>query len=302
MQINKTTLKNLFTGFRTIFMSAYQAAVDDVASMIAMRTPSSNANEVYHWLGAFPGMKKLVDEIKIENLPAHNWTIPNEEWEDTIGVKQADIERDRTGIYGPRFQVMGDIARQHDGEQIAALLCGGFAAPCYTGKNFFDEDHNPLGKGHKFTNKGTKKLSQANYRAARKNLKTRVNAAGRAMKLGRDLVLLVGAENESLALEILKAERSDNGETNVDKDSARVVVWAEIDVINPNAWFLFDAGQPLKPLVIQDEKAVDLLSLDDPESDHVFKKHEFLYQAYKRTGYGYGLPELIWGSTGADAA
>jgi len=299
MQINKTTLANLYTGFRTLFFNALQANVDEVASMLAMRAPTMNSKEIWHWLGAFPGMKKLVDEIQIENLTAHDWSIVNDEWEDTIAVKQRDIENDSTGIYAPRFTIMGQVAAQHDGEMVADLLCHGFTRKCYTGKHFFDTDHEPIRGGVKFTNKGTEKFSQTAFRQARKNLRTRRNAAGRALKLGRDLVLVVGAENEAAALETLQAERAANGKTNVDKGTARLVVWPEIDAINPQAWFLFDAAFPIKPIIIQDEKPVELLALDDPEDDHVFKRHEFLYQAYKRAGYGYGLPEVIYGSDGS---
>lgn len=303
MQINKTTLRGLYQSFRTIFMEAYQSSPDQIARAIAMTTTSTAAEEVYHWLGALPGMKKLIDEIKIENVKAHNYTIVNDEWEDTIGVKMADIERDREGIYTPMLRTMGDVARQHDGEQLAALLIAGFTQTCYTGKAFFAADHEPIPGGTKFTNKGTKKLSQANFRAARENIRTRKNAAGRIMGLGRDLVLLVSPKNESLGLEILTAERSDNGKTNVDRGTARLVVWPELSGAGTGEeWFLFDAGHPMQPLILQEEVPVDLLALDNPESDHVFKKKEFLYQAYKRAGYGYGLPELIWGSDGTTSA
>lgn len=305
MQINRSSLANLYTRFKTIFFKQYHAAPDDVATMLAARTTSTAALEVISWLGAFAGMKKFLGEIFISNVKAHNYSIPNDEWYDAVAVKQADVERDEAGavgLYSPLFQIMGDSARQHEGEMVADLLCNGFTRTCYTGKNFFDTDHDPLGNGNVFTNKGTKKLSQTNFRAARKNLRQRKNAIGRAMKLGKDLVLLVGAENEDLAREILKAERLANGATNTDKDTARVIVWEEIDVINPHAWFLFDAAALMKPVIIQDEKPVQLIAQDKDTDDCVFTKHEFRYQAYKRQGFGYGLPEVIWGSTGADAA
>ena len=302
MQINKSNLANLYKAFRTIFMSEYQASPDEVAELIAMETSSNAAEEVYHWLGALPGMKKLIDQITIENVKAHNYTIPNDEWEDTVEVKQADIERDREGIYRPMFSSLGEIARQHDGEMVAELLVKGFERTCYSGKNFFDANHEPIPGGKKFSNKTTKKLSQANFRTGRANIRARVNAAGRSMKIGKDLILIVGAKNEALGLEILKTERSDNGKTNVDKDTARLIVWPEIDALNEDAWFIIEAGKSIKPIIIQREKAVDLLALDDPQGDHVFKNHTFLYQAYKRYGYGYGLPELAYGSDGSQAA
>lgn len=304
MQVNKTTLKNLYTGFRTIFMSAYQASPSsEVVAGITMMIPTTNASELLHWLGAIPGMRKLVGEIVIKNLVAHNYQINVYEFEDTIAVKQADIERDSQGIYSPLFQSMGDVAAQHDGQEIAFLLVNGFSTKCYTGKNFFDVNHEPVKKGTKFTNKGTKKLSAANYEEARANIRNRRNSAGRAMNLGRDLVLVVSPTYESTARQILEAEKVDGGDSNVNRGTARIVVWAELTAAgNEHAWFLFDFAQPIKPLVRLDEKETELLALDDPESDHVFKKHEFLYQAYKRKGYGYGLPELAWGSTGQDAA
>lgn len=305
MQINRANLANLYTAFKTQFWAGYQAAPDDIVAALAMRTQSSAAQEVHHWLGAFPGMKEFIDQVSIENIAAHNYTIPNKEWYDAIGVKQADIERDEAGgvgLYGPRFQIMGDVARQHEGEKVADFLVNGFTRPCYTGKNFYDTDHEPIAGGTKFTNKGTKKLSQANYRLARINLKQRKNAAGRALKLGRDLVLLVGAKQEDVAREFLVAERLSNGQTNVDKGTARLVVWPEIDVINEYFWALFDAASLMKPVIVQDEKPMQLLAQDQPDDDCVFNNHEFRYQAYKRQGFGYGLPEVIWASDGSQAA
>lgn len=302
MQINKSTLSNLFKGFRTIFLGAYQASVENVLESAVMRTASNTAEEVYHWLGALPGMKKLIDEIKIENVAAHNYTIRNDEYEDTVEVKQSDIEQDKEGIYRPMFEIMGDIARQHDFQEVASLLVNGFDQKCYTGKNFFDTNHEPIKGKTKFSNKTTKKLSAANFRTARQNIRERKNAAGRVMGLGRDLVLYVGPANESLGREILEAERNSQGATNVDRGTARLAVSAELGALNPDAWFLIDVGHPMKPIIVQEEKPTDLLALDNPESDHVFKKHRFLYQAYKRGGYGYGLPELAYGSDGSTAA
>ncbi len=305
MQINKTNLRNLYTAFSAKFWAGYQAAPDAVANMLGLYTTSTAAQEVHNWLGAFPGMKEFMGEITIENIAAHNYTIANKEWYDAIAVKQADMERDNAGgvgLYGPRFQIMGDVARQHEGEQVASLLVNGFDRPCYTGKNFFDTDHEPIKGGTKFTNEGSKKLSQANFRLARINLKQRRNAAGRALKLGRDLVLLVGAKQEDVAREFLNAERLANGATNVDKDSARLVVWPEIDVLNEYFWALIDAASFMKPIIVQNEKAVELIAQDQPTDEGMFMNHEARYQAYKRQGFGYGLPETIYASDGSQAA
>jgi len=305
MQINQANLAALYTAYKTLFFAGYHAAPDTVVAGLAMRTTSTAAQEVHNWLGAFPGMKKFLGEITLANIGSHNYTIPNEEWYDAIAIAQADIERDEAGgvgLYGPRFKIMGDVALQHEGEQIADLICNGFTRKCYTGKNFYDTDHEPLKDKTKFTNVGTKKVSQANFRTARTNIKQRKNAAGRAMKLGRDLVLLTSVKNEATCREFLNAERLANGASNVDKDSARLITWAEIDVINEDFWCLFDAASLLKPTIIQDEKAVQLIAQDQPNSEGMFNNHQARYQAYKRQGFGYGLPEVIWASDGSQAA
>jgi phage major head subunit gpT-like protein len=70
----------------------------------------------------------------------------------------------------------------------------------------------------------------------------------------------------------------------------------------PNSWYLIETGLPFKPLIWQVNKPVALYSLTSMESDHVFKKHEFLYQAYGRYQAAYLMPELAVGSTGAGSA
>lgn len=300
MQINQATLAALFKGYRTQYLEAYQAG-QPFWPRFAMRSPSSAAEEIYHWLGAVPGMRKLVDEIQIRNLSAHRYTIVNDEFESTAAVKEADIERDTFGVYNPLFAAMGMAAAQHPDELLGALMVAGFATECYTGKNFFDSNHEPKKGGTKFSNAGTKKLSAANYRIARANIKSRLNAEGRPMNLGRDLVLVVSPTYESTGREILQAEKIGNN-TNVDRGTAKLEVWPQLSAAGEHYWFLIETGYPVKPFIHQVEKEPTLASLTNMESDHVFKKHEYLYQAYGRYNAGYGLPELAYGSTGADAA
>lgn len=300
MQINAANLVNLTKGFRTIFVQALQGASPDWAR-IAMRVPSMAASEVYHWLGAVPGMKKLVGEVNIRNLNASNYTIVNDEWESTVGVKQTDIERDTYGLYNPLMSAMGMAAAEHPDELIADLLTGGFTNLDYTGLAFFaaDKPHNPDVEGSpKFSNKGTGALSASTYKTAKANLKGRTNAEGRSMKLGRKLLLVVSPQNEDTGLEILKAERAANGSTNVQKDTAELFVFSALGTTAK--WFLLDVGHPVQPLIYQEEKPPVLEALTSMDSDHVFKNHEFLYQAYGRWQAGYGLPQLAYGSTAGE--
>src|ERR1017187_2949933 len=130
MKIKQATLQALFKGYRVQFLDAYQGA-KPMWPGIAMQTPSNAAEEIYHWLGSVPGMRKLVGEIAIQNLTASNYSIKNDEFESTITVKQADIERDAYGAYNPLFQSMGLAAAQHPDELVSQLLINGFTQKDY---------------------------------------------------------------------------------------------------------------------------------------------------------------------------
>ncbi len=302
MQINQANLAALFKGYRTLFLEAMHGATPEWVKL-AMETSSTAGEELYHWLGSVPGMKKLVGEIVIENLSAAKYSITNEEFESTVGVKQADIERDTYGVYNPLMSAMGLAAAEHPDELVADLLIDGFTNLDYTGTAFFaaNKPHIIGETKNKFSNKGTKKLSATNYEAARANIKGRLNSQGRPMNLGRKLLLIVSPSYEATARQILIADRSANGADNINKGTADLLVWPRL-AASEHAWFLLDVGYPVRPLIVQIEKRPTIASLTNMESDHVFKHHEFLYQGYGRYNAGYGLSQLAYGSTGADAA
>ena len=311
MQINQANLSALFRGYRVQFAEAYQGA-KPFWDQIAMRTPSSSAEELYHWLGAVPGMRQLVGEIQLQNLSANKYAIANDEFESTVPVKQADIERDTYGIYNPLMASLGVAAKQHPDLLVANLLINGFTTLDYTGKNFFDTDKVQDGdaKGVKFSNKGTAALSPDSFAAARAQIKSVKNSKGRPMGVGVKLQLIVPPALEVMARQILQADfiqqTAKNGSTvvggaavsNVNKGTAELVVWPQL-AGSDTAWFLLETGLPIRPLIMQFEKETQFVSLTNQDSDHVFKHKEYLYQAYGRYNAGYGLPQLAYGSTGA---
>lgn len=317
MQINQTTLAALFKGYRTLFLEAFHGA-QPKWPLLAQKTTSGSAEEIYHWLGAIPGMKELVGDVVIENLKACNFAIRNKEFESTLAVKQADIERDSYGIYNPLMQAMGLAGAEHADELVADLLLNGFTNTDYTGQTFFHDAHKHSAGGpatHAFDNRGTKKLSASNFEDARVAIQSVRNEKGRSMNLGRKLLLIVSPTYEATARQILQADfvqqtaRNVAGTenigvtavSNVNKGTAELMVWPRL-AADPHKWFLLDVGHPVKPFIFQEEKPVTLQAVNQPGDSHVIFKHEFIYQAYGRYNAGYGLPQLAWGSTGADAA
>jgi phage major head subunit gpT-like protein len=322
MLANAANVAELFRGFRVIFMEAYHGAAPPMYEKLAMVVTSNGASESYDWLGAMPTMRKLVGEIQIRNLSANNWKIFNEEFENTIGVKRVDIERDKFGLYRTMLQTMGADARRNPDRLVTPLLVNGFTQKDYTGKNFFDANKaGTPGTRFPFTNFTTKKLSVDNYAAARQNLLERRAANGEPMDLGVDLVLVVSPKNETLAKQILQsdfimqtAQAAGTGgaagqvaiagaaPNNPHKGTARLEVWPRLSSYNADAWFLMEMGLPLKPLIVQIELPPETVGVTNINDTHVVLKKEFIYQAYCREAAGYGMPELIYGSSGADPA
>lgn len=302
MEITTTSLASVKRGLQKIFDKSYHGISDQWWTKLALKVSSTGAEEEYHWLGAIPGLKELLGEITIKNLLNHGFTIKNKEWEDTVGIKRKDIERDRLGIYTPLVQLMAEAAAYQPGELVAQLLVGGFTQKDYTDTAFFAQNKKAHAKAKAFTNKGTKKLSQGNYREARASLTGRLNAEGRAMRLGKDLQLVVSPTYEATAKEILTAEKLNNN-TNIDRGTATPLVLPELLALGAeHNWFLLEAGSAMKPIIVQIEVEPKSAMVTDPDDSHVVKFQEFIYQVYARHNAGYGLPELAWGSTGADAA
>lgn len=302
MIITTETLQAINKGFQTTFWDAYHGAKEgSLTETLALRSTSKAAEEIYGWLGAIPGLRELVGEIEIANILEHAYRIPNKEFERTIAVKRASIERDTLGTYTPLLTAIGIAAAEHADELLVARMIGGFTELCYTGLPFFALNHEPKKGGVKFSNLTTKKLSRDNFRTAREAIQSRLNYEGRPMNLGRKLVLVVSPKNQSLALEITAAEKVAGGDSNVDKGTATAMVINRL-AANPDMWFLFDLGWPVKPFINQIELETEFTSLDNPRDHHVFFKKEYLHQAYRRGNVGFGMPETAYGSTGVDAA
>lgn len=144
MEITRATLDALTTGFRKNYTDGF-AGVKPMWNRVATRIPSSTSKNTYTWLGDFPGMREWIGDRQIKKFGAHDYSISNREFEQTIGVKRTTIEDDEFGIYAPMFTEMGRSAATHPDELVFGTMKNGFTEACYDGQNFFDTDH-PVGR------------------------------------------------------------------------------------------------------------------------------------------------------------
>lgn len=143
MIINQGNLSRLYTGFKTSFAEGLGMA-KSMYERVATVVPSSTREEKYGWLGKVPRFRKWIGDRVIHNIKAHDYSIKNEPYENTIGVDRDDIDDDQYGVYGPLFREMGYATAAHPDELVWGLLKAGFDASrglCYDGQFFFDTDH-----------------------------------------------------------------------------------------------------------------------------------------------------------------
>jgi phage major head subunit gpT-like protein len=140
MQVNGTTLRNLYVAFVALYAQAFASATTQWQK-IATLVPSSTKENEYGWLGKFPKMRKWIGERHIKKMETHGYSIKNEPFESTVAVDKNDIEDDQVGIYNPLMQEMGDSSAHHPDELVFGLLADGFSKTCYDGQFFFDTDH-----------------------------------------------------------------------------------------------------------------------------------------------------------------
>jgi phage major head subunit gpT-like protein len=303
MIVNKGNVEAIFKGYSILFAQEYQGGGDPLWPQIAKKVTSTSIAEEHDFLNSFPKMRELLGQAVVQNLRASKFIITNREWESTIELPERDVRTDRMGLYAPRAEMMGRSARQHPDELIAQLLKDGFTTGLdYTGTAFFSANKASYPGATTFTNFGTGQLSVARFETARANLKGRLNDVGQPLGLGQDLVLVVSPKWEAMARKIVVAETVNGGETNVNKGTARVVVWPQLGAQGmEDYWFLMEAGWPVKPFVFQEEQAPAYNQVTDPSDSFVVLNHKFLFQVYASYNAGYQLPQLIWGSNGTVA-
>ena len=67
---------------------------------------------------------------------------------------------------------------------------------------------------------------------------------------------------------------------------------------NPTYWFMADTQRAAKPFIFQKRREPEFVTLDKSTDENAFLRKEYVYGVDYRGNAGYGLPHLIYGSTG----
>lgn len=288
-------LKKFLFQLSTLFDGALRDS-STMWDMVAMRIPSNTKSMSHAWLQSLPNMREWIGARYVHRLETVGFEIVNKKYEITTAIPIDDLEDDQTGLYGKQMELIGQSADQKPEELISGLLENGFTGTAYDGQNFFDTDH-PLKDGSVQSNTLDDVLTHDSFSAARTLLLKMKNYIGNPFGNGRELVLIVPPALETVARKILEGERDANGETNVLRGTAKVVVWTWLT--SDTKWYVQDVGnRGLRPLIWQDRLASQFTVKGNPEDDNVFWDDEIVVGAKMRGAPGYGLYQLIVGSTG----
>lgn len=72
--------------------------------------------------------------------------------------------------------------------------------------------------------------------------------------------------------------------------------WSNVQTGVGEAWFLLDTSRSLKPLIFQERKKPEFVSLTEATSPNVFMAGEYVYGVDLRGAAGFGFPQLAFGS------
>jgi hypothetical protein len=109
-----------------------------------------------------------------------------------------------------------------------------------------------------------------------------------------DVMLITDPTMEATAKRILEADFNEMGARNVNQNTAKLLVNAQI---TPGYWFLVLKNNPISPFLFQLREAVTMESNEG--SIEIRENKEYKLMADYRAAFGYTLPALAFGSTGS---
>jgi phage major head subunit gpT-like protein len=144
MLINSQTLAMLTQAVQATFMVGLEKKTAPW-DILAMQVPSMTAQNVYPYLKNIGSMRKWVGDRVKQNLAKGEFTVVNEDYEQTEAIPRNALMDDQYNIYAPRFEQMGRNVTNLPSQLVYKLLKSGFTTLGPDGQYFFDTDH-PVGK------------------------------------------------------------------------------------------------------------------------------------------------------------
>ena len=135
------------TGVQAMFFRRLQGAPDSWVNRLAMRVSSNQASEDYGFLGMVPQMQEWIGGREAKYLREYSFNVRNKDFEATLGIKDKDMIRDKTGQIRVRVDELADRVLRFPAKLLSNLILAGETDTCYDGQYFFDTDHSEGASG-----------------------------------------------------------------------------------------------------------------------------------------------------------
>lgn len=285
--IKRAELEALRVGLSKVFQSALGQSkpwLDKVAATV----PSNAAIQTYGFYDRMIGMREWIGPRVIRNAREYAFEVRNVEYELTFAVDRNDLEDDTIGVTMPKVEMFAQSVAKHPDQLAKAVLQAGTSGLCFDGAAFFSGSHAWL-DGYttaQSNNHTSMALSATNYATVRSRMYGILGSDGEPIG-AEPTLLVVPPALEGTARSILFAEMVGNGESNVWRGSAELLVVPELQN-EPTVWYLMDTGKPVKPLLKQVRRAPAFVSKNQSTDDNVFFDRELIWGADWRGAVSYG--------------
>lgn len=291
MQITLPVLQALQTSVSQIFRSAYRDTLTPIVQL-ATTVPSSHNTETYGWMQRLLEMRQWIGPRVIQNLATQAYTLQNKTFETTIGVDREEIEDDSLGLFEPRVQEFGRVAARIWERLLLDALINGNAATSlgFDGLPFFSTSHtlNPAGVQSNAIAGATSVFSSANLDIQRTAMQLYSGEDGRLLGV-KPTHLIIPPALEMAARAILNAQFIATGGTNVFNGLLDIIIVPELPGNGTaSVWYLADLSAPIKPLLLQVRKPVQLVSKVSEDEDLLFWQRQYIWGLDCRGVAGYG--------------
>jgi phage major head subunit gpT-like protein len=286
-KINSMTLN-----FNALFNKALDA-MQPQWPKYAMRVNSEGASEDYQWLADTPAMREWLGEKFVKDIRGFTFNLPNKDFEVTVGVRRNDIEDDRLGKYEILIPQLADEGTIKQDSLLTELRIAGTSTLCYDGKYFYAANH-VTGKSGSQSNllSGTGKTVATiaadiiTVRAAFRKFLTDQGKPFIRQSGKLPLLMRIPADLEGV-FETIKNSKVISASDNILFDAFDYAV--DSNLTDTDDWYADYVGGRIKPFVMQMRKEPHLVLQDDPKSDTVFIRAEYLYSNEARFAAGFGL-------------
>ncbi len=290
--VSGATLTSLQKNFNAIFNQAMEAMPPSWPKY-AMKVTSNGASEDYQWLGDTPAMREWLGDKFVKDLTGFNYSVPNKDWEATVGVRRNDIEDDQLGKYTPIIQQLSEEGVVQQDVLLTELRVAGTANDCYDGKKYYAANH-AVGKSGTQSNLiAGAGVSLSNItadfqkvRAAFRKFRTDQNKPFIRQRGKLKILCTIPADLESV-FEQLKNSTLISNSDNTLKDAFEYEV--DSNLTDQADWYADYVGSAIRPFVMQMRKEPNFVSMTNPETEEVFKRAKFLYSVEARFNAAYGL-------------